>query len=211
MISHFASKRGAACAKPDAAWPAACTFLLGTGVPGYGTMVYLWELRPKFSMNRLFDEAKAAARAGNFAAAAELCRRAIASGADADFGARLLASCLYDLGVTLWMDGRGAEAEREFRAAIEADPRHIDALNNLGALLQLSRQHDEALALYRRALEVQPGNVRGLENLARLLQLLDRFDEASATLAQLARANPANGAAYLIRQAVLIHKISPDA
>jgi len=49
MISHFASNLGAAVAKTGAASPAACTILLVPAVPGYGTKVYVWELRRKFS------------------------------------------------------------------------------------------------------------------------------------------------------------------
>src|SRR5436309_2134232 len=121
-------------------------------------------------MNRLIADAQTLARARNFAAAAELCRRAIAEGDNSTFARQLLAAILHDLGVSLWLDGREAEAEYEFRAAIVAEPRHIDALNNLAAILQLSKRHDDALGLYRQALAVDPANVRVLENLAKLEQ-----------------------------------------
>lgn len=162
-------------------------------------------------MNRLIADAQTLARARNFAAAAELCRRAIAEGDDSTFARQLLAAILHDLGVSLWLDGREAEAEHEFRAAIVAEPRHIDALNNLAAILQLSKRHDEALGLYRQALAVDPANVRVLENLAKLEQHLGRLDDASRTLERLAKVNRSNAAAYLMRQALLIHKVAPDA
>lgn len=162
-------------------------------------------------MNRLLSEAQALARAGNFAAAADLCRRAIARGEDTAFAQRMLAACLHDLGVALWMQGREADAEQQFRAAAAVDPRHVDALNNLGAILQLARRHDEAIAAYHQALAAEPSNLRVLENLAKLQQHVGRLDDAAATLRKLAQLTAPNGAAYLIREALLIPKIAPDA
>src|SRR5438445_1156257 len=163
-------------------------------------MVYLWELRRKFNMNRLLADAQALARAGNFAAAAELCRKSIACGEDVALANRLLASCLHDLGVALWLNGREDAAQQQFRAAVAADPRHADALNNLGAILQLAKRHDEAIALYRQALQADRANIRVLENLAKVQQHVGRLDEASATLLKLAELAAPNGAAYLIRE-----------
>ena len=174
-------------------------------------MVYLWELRRKFNMNRLLADAQALARRGNFAAAAELCRKSIARGDDVALANRMLASCLHDLGVALWLDGREDAAEQQFRAAVAADPHHADALNNLGAILQLAKRHDEAIALYRQALQADRANIRVLENLAKVQQHVGRLDEASATLLKLAELAAPNGAAYLIREALLIPKIVPDA
>jgi predicted O-linked N-acetylglucosamine transferase (SPINDLY family) len=174
-------------------------------------MVYLWELRRKFNMNRLLADAQALARGGNFAAAAELCRKSIARGDDVALAQRILASCLHDLGVALWLDGQEDAAEQQFRAAVAADPRHADALNNLGAILQMARRHDEAVALYRQALQSDPANVRVLENLAKVLQHVGRLDEASGALRKLAELTAPNGAAYLIREALLIPKVAPDA
>ena len=162
-------------------------------------------------MNRLLLDAQALARARNFAAAAELCRKSIARGEDVALANRMLASCLHDLGVALWLEGREDAAEQQFRAAIAADPRHADAMNNLGAILQLARRHGEAIALYRQALQADPANLRVLENLAKLQQHLGQLAEASATLLKLAELTAPNGAAYLIREALLIPKIAPDA
>ena len=173
-------------------------------------MVYVWELRRKFSMNRLLAEAQRAARAGNFAAAADFCRAAIARGEDVAFAHRLLAACLHDLGVALWMQGREQDAEQQFRAAVAADPRHVDALNNLGAILQIEKRHDEALALYNQAVQADPSNVRVLENLAKLQQHLGRLEDAARTLDRLVQLSGADCAAYLIKQALLIHKVAPD-
>ena len=162
-------------------------------------------------MNRLLIDAQALARARNFAAAAELCRKSIAKGDDVALANRMLASCLHDLGVALWLDGREEAAEQQFRAAVSADPHHADALNNLGAILQLAKQHDEAIALYGQALQADPTNSRALENLAKLQQHLGQLAEASATLFKLAELTAPNGAAYLIREALLVPKIAPDA
>lgn len=118
---------------------------------------------------------------------------------------------LYNLGVKAWLAGNAELAEAQFQAALAADPRHVDALNNLGALRQTFRRHEEAIAFYRRALAVDPANVRALRNLAKAEQHLDRLAEASATLLRLAKLDPREAAAYLLREALLIHKIAPDA
>jgi predicted O-linked N-acetylglucosamine transferase (SPINDLY family) len=162
-------------------------------------------------MNRLLIDAQALARARNFAAAAELCRKSIARGDDVALANRMLASCLHDLGVMLWLEGREDAAEQQFRAAVAAEPRHVDALNNLGAILQIARRYDEAIALYRQGLQADPSNLRVLENLAKLQQHLGRLEEASRTLDELVRLSGADCAPYLIKQALLIHKVAPDA
>src|SRR2546421_13082377 len=131
-------------------------------------------------MNRLLIDAQALARARNFAAAAELCRKSIARGDDVALANRMLATCLHDLGVALWLDGREDAAEQQFRAAVSADPHHADALNNLGAILQLAKRHDEAIALYRQALQAERANIPVLENLAKGQPHVGRLDEASA-------------------------------
>jgi Flp pilus assembly protein TadD/arylsulfatase A-like enzyme len=54
-------------------------------------------------------------------------------------------------GITLLAQGRRAEAEREFRQALEADPDQPVVLVNLGMLLRLDRRDDEARKILGKA------------------------------------------------------------
>ena len=161
-------------------------------------------------MNPLLLHAQALARRGDFSAAAEFCGKAIERGEDVALAKKMLAGCLHDLGLKLWLEGVPEAAEKHFHAALAVDPEHVDALNNLGALLQLARQYGEAMGCYQRALQVDPANVRVLENLAKTQQHMGKLGEASATLLRLATIAGGEAAAYLIREALLVAKIIPD-
>src|SRR2546421_6244497 len=51
------------------------------------------------------------------------------------------------------LQGRLAEAEREFRAAIESNPQYGEALNNLGTLFGRQGKNAEAATLFRQAID----------------------------------------------------------
>ncbi len=75
-------------------------------------------------------------------------------------------------------DGRLAEAERDYRAALDADPAHADALHLLGVLRHQQGRHAEAADLVGRAVELRP-NDAGLQlNLGNALKALGRLDGA---------------------------------
>lgn len=93
------------------------------------------------------------------------------------------------LGNIDFIDGRFWEAEKSFRMALRAEPRHPAALNNVAmAILARGGDLDEAAASARRAL-AQPGALRPyiLDTLARIelrrrryADALDLVDEALA-------------------------------
>ncbi|MFZ6644538.1 tetratricopeptide repeat protein [Undibacterium sp. TJN25] len=162
-------------------------------------------------MDKYLIEAQSLARNGSFADAADLCRKAIKRGKDVALAKKILANCLCDLGTMQGLyGGRLEDAKFHFNAALAVNPNHVNALNSLGACLQFENLAEEAIALYRRALKIEPSNVPVLENLAKTQQHAGKLTDASASLRKLAALVPANAAAYLLREALLIHKVVPD-
>ena len=70
------------------------------------------------------------------------------------------------------------QAMRAYRAAIEADPSHLDAWLNLGLLQHESRRHNDALRTYLEALDVIGAEGVLLFNLGVLLEDMQRRREA---------------------------------
>lgn len=110
-------------------------------------------------------------QAGQAAAALELAQRAIAV-------ERRVARYHNTRGLALAALDRPRDAAEAFRAALELDPRHADALLNLG---NLQRRHGDpagAAGLYRRALTLKPRSVEALTGLGGALCETGRFAEA---------------------------------
>jgi predicted O-linked N-acetylglucosamine transferase (SPINDLY family) len=161
-------------------------------------------------MNKYLAEASQLILARRYMDAAELCRKALRKSQDVVAARRLLADCHYNQGVIhLFYSGLLINAEEQFRHALEANPRHVDALINLGGLRVQQKRFEEAIEFYRQALSVEPGRINALKDLAQTCQRLDRLDEASTTLLRLAELMPDDGSA-LLRDALLIRSIIPD-
>ena len=75
-------------------------------------------------------------------------------------------------------DGRLDEAERDYRATLAADPRHVDALHLLGVLRHQQGQHAEAADLVRRAVDLRPDDAALQLNLGNALKALGHLDDA---------------------------------
>lgn len=163
-------------------------------------------------MNRHLLEAERLLRAGDYAAAADECRRSLKLNRDAPLALRMLADCHYNAGVLHAREGpAGTEAaEAEFRRAWELDPTHADAANNLGSASVARGARDEGLAAFRAAARLKPREPRYLANLARTLVLVGELDEAARVMHALASSNPANAGAYLLAEALLVAEITPD-
>jgi Tfp pilus assembly protein PilF len=91
-------------------------------------------------------------------------------------------------------------AEREYRRAIELDPKHTNALGNLANLCWEKGQREQASSLYCKALEADPGNENATWNYARLLltQPEDRV-LAGKVLDQATAKHPDSGRLRLMR------------
>lgn len=75
-------------------------------------------------------------------------------------------------------DGRLTEAERDYRATLDADPVHTDALHLLGVLRHQQGRHEEAVDLVGRAVALRPDDAGLQLNLGNALKALGRLDGA---------------------------------
>lgn len=87
-------------------------------------------------------------------------------------------------------DRDGAEAL--YRAVLDRDPRHPDALHLLGLLSHQRGRHDRCAELIGRALEVSPGNPVFLFNLGVAQAEMGRKDDAVATYRAVLDRDPAH-------------------
>jgi tetratricopeptide (TPR) repeat protein len=76
--------------------------------------------------------------------------------------------------------GKLQEAEQQYRASLDADPRHADSLHGLGLLCIQSRRYGEAVELLNRAAEASPDNVAIWSNLGFAYLRLQRHEGAIA-------------------------------
>jgi tetratricopeptide (TPR) repeat protein len=91
----------------------------------------------------------------------------------------LLARQQYDAAQTLLGQGRLAEAEQRYRAALRIDPDHGDALQGLGLVCLQSGRFDEAVDRLREAAARNPHSAAVYNNLGITLVAAKRFEEAA--------------------------------
>ncbi|MGV2288944.1 tetratricopeptide repeat protein [Trinickia sp. YCB016] len=85
---------------------------------------------------------------------------------------------LFDRAYAAHSAGRLADAERDYRATLDADPAHVDALHLLGVLRHQQGQHAEAAELVRRAVDLRPNDAALQLNLGNALKALGQLDGA---------------------------------
>jgi tetratricopeptide (TPR) repeat protein len=146
-------------------------------------------------------------RAGQFGAAADVCREALAAQPDEPNVIHMLGVIAHasgkldeaiahvrravalapqaplfhaNLGEMLRLVGHAEEAIAEGRRAIALRPDYPEALSNLGVALFEQKQYQEAAQHHRRAVELRPDFALGHSNLGNALHALKRLDEAAA-------------------------------
>jgi tetratricopeptide (TPR) repeat protein len=102
----------------------------------------------------------------------------------------------YELANLLRDSQRRDDAVREYRRAIDLDPRHSAALTNLGVVLQEDGQLGPAVTYYRRALVAEPDFVPAHFNLANALRATGQGGEAIRHYREAIRLEPSLGAAH---------------
>lgn len=85
---------------------------------------------------------------------------------------------VFDRAFAAHRDGRLDDAERGYRATLDGNPTHVDALHLLGVLRHQQGQHAEAAALVRRAVNLRPQDAALQLNLGNALKALGQIDEA---------------------------------
>lgn len=85
------------------------------------------------------------------------------------------------LAMALKDSGQPAEAEKQFREIVKADPKSIEALNHLAEILAAQKLYSAAIGYWDKALLLEPGNVDA--GIARAIALSENGDQNGATLA----------------------------
>ena len=95
-----------------------------------------------------------------------------------------------EAGLAAWQRGDLAAAEREFRAALAADPGFAPAYGNLGMVVWDQRRLDEGLAILRRGVEIDRAHVGIRINLANALVIGNQHAQAIEHYAEVLRRRP---------------------
>ena len=88
------------------------------------------------------------------------------------------------------------EAERAYRAVLEAIPEQVDALHFLGVLAHQCDQSDAALALIRRSIEIDPTLADRHNNLGNVLVDREEWEAATAAYRRCLAIDPRNADAW---------------
>jgi tetratricopeptide (TPR) repeat protein len=100
------------------------------------------------------------------------------------------AACL--LGDVLYAHRRPEEAETAWRAAIDADPRHFNALRDLGMSLLDRGRAEDAASLLSRAAAQRPDHLATILLLVQLQIRANQFDAASQSIESALKLRPGN-------------------
>ena len=100
--------------------------------------------------------------------------------------------------------GRLNDAERIYRAVLDAAPTHFDALQMLGILCVQTGHAGEGAALLTRAVNASPGSADAHANLANVLKQLGRLDDALTHCDHAVALKPGSAGIHNIRAGVLL-------
>jgi len=135
-------------------------------------------IRPRDGMTEQLRAAVVLEETGDYAAAAKSYRDLLSRHPDS-------ALLWTNLGNADMQLGKRAEAENDFRKALDADPAARDAMNNLAWLLYQQKRLDEAESFARKAASLHgPDSYLVLDTLARVLAAKGNCSEAQAAFQQ---------------------------
>jgi len=99
-----------------------------------------------------------------------------------------------DQGLAAHREGRLSEAEIHYRAALQAEPDHPEALHYLGVIAHQTGGHDQAIALIMRSLQLRP-DPNATNSLGEALRAAGRLTEALAAYQAVLMRDPNHPAA----------------
>ena len=95
-------------------------------------------------------------------------------------------------GIASYEAGDIDTARARFRAVLDQDIEHPDALMGMGVVARAMRQHQTAAELLRRSVAVNPRSAMAWSNLANALQDLDLWDDAVRANQEAVKLDPGN-------------------
>ena len=110
---------------------------------------------------------------------------------------RTMADELYRQGAVHLVRGDDAAASERFRAALEADPNLLPALNDLAGICYLQRDYNRALELYAKVLAAQPSDESALRGSALAYASQKRYAESRDILQRLLTRNGGDAQTWL--------------
>jgi tetratricopeptide (TPR) repeat protein len=114
------------------------------------------------------------------------------------------------LGMVLQLEGKLAEAEACYRAALQRDPDYVEALIGLGQVEAQQGQIAPALKHIEAAIEIDPQRPPGHFSLGRLLETQGRTDEALAEYFRALELDPTNAQVSVNIAAIQLSRNQPD-
>jgi Flp pilus assembly protein TadD len=140
------------------------------------------------SIAPLLESAEKSLASGDYRAAASYARQASETDPKSAEAHRLL-------GEASLLGGQGAEAEREFTAAIGLEPRNTKAVFGLATLAEQQKKWNTAASLYRRVLELDPTDVAAARGLGRSMSELGEKSAARIAFGRAIENDPASAEA----------------
>src|ERR1700679_1011590 len=95
-------------------------------------------------------------------------------------------------GVRLMQQDRAAEAEVQFRQAVQADPANIEAVSNLGVAIYKQGRFAESIPFFEQAVASRPQESAPHNNLAQAYVRAGRPHDAAAEMARACDIEPGN-------------------
>ena len=112
------------------------------------------------------------------------------------FDQRLHAGEAFERAKGLQQQGRWADAERNFQAAMQETPEDFDVLSSFGEFLFSRGAKERACQMFTKAVEQQPNSPRPINSLGLVLHSMRKHDEAIKCFKKVLRIDPKFKDAY---------------
>jgi tetratricopeptide (TPR) repeat protein len=159
---------------------------------------------PPQTIQSLLEEARAAQSRGEFSAASEAYRRAVALDPS-------VAELWANLGLMDHESGRHEEAIRSFKEAVKLNPALFVPQLFLGIEYLGFKKPETAIPFLEKAEKLNPDDPQAALNLGKAYAMMDRSDRAAAAYLRVIRLAPNNGNAWLSLGMAYLQQVEDDA